>query len=102
MISMSEWKFILGYLVFLTYMIAIVSLGGPQLVSWENPSVTPPICDIGGWDAVIDVIKCTWTNLRFFFSMITASPTVRITSAILGILTGTMLYIILRMLRGGG
>jgi len=99
---MSEVKYLLAYLTLLVYFITIGLLGGPYLVYSELGSISPPTCDIGGWDALVDVATCIWDNLNFFFGLISVSTTLQIFTLVILVLSAVTLYVVLRLIRGGG
>jgi hypothetical protein len=103
---MGEWKFILTYTMFI-FLIAQLSplmiIGGEGITTPSGEDIVVPTCDIEGWDAIIDAIVCVFGNLAFFFSLATVSSEFAFfQTIILAPMIVTLIWIILKMIRGVG
>ena len=99
---MGEWKFILVYTMFIFLMAQLSPLmviGGIDTPSGDE--IVVPSCEIEGWDAIIDAVVCVFTNLAFFFSLATVSSEFAFfQTLIIAPFVVTLIYIILKMIRG--
>lgn len=100
---MSE-NFILHYAIFVFFVITVGSLAGRTIVTMEEMGkVTPPVCEIAGWDALIDAVMCAVNGVTFFFTLMTISTEyVYLGAIIFTPLLLTLLWSILKLIRGGG
>ena len=94
-----DWQFLLGY----TMLIFIITQISPSvfLSTAFGSEIVPPVCEIGGWDAVIDAIVCGLGNIGFFFSLASISTEFALIETILITpLIVTLVWIIIKMIRG--
>jgi len=91
-------------MVFVMVLVFLISLGAPDIVSEEfADEVKPPQCDIGGVDALIDVVVCVAKNLGIFFKLMSISTTIRVVGMVLFTpFLIALAYIIISLIRGGG
>ena len=100
---MTKVKFLVSYLVFLTFTMLIFSYMGVSFYSGSIGSIEPPSCDIGGLDFMLDIVKCVWDYLSIFISIMKISPTIKVISFVLFTpLIAVLGYIIISLIRGGG
>jgi len=126
---MSEVKILFSYLVFLGFVMQLISMGAPNFISGDTPYVPePPTCEIGvpedvepsnWWDRIvrgafnvpvisqamilIQLLTCAWNNVTFFFTLMKYSSSIRLISVVLFVPFGIIvLWLIIKLLRGGG
>lgn len=60
--------------MFFLFMTQMIAWGSPTFISEEfEESITLPECTIDGWDAVLDMLGCFFSNLYFFFQLMTVN-----------------------------
>lgn len=97
----SHLKFLVAYMVFFLFISQMVVWGATDIFTQEFVEITPPSCEIDGWDAVVDAVGCVFDNMGIFFSLMTISSeytllgTLLLTPLILG-----LVFVILSLIRG--
>jgi hypothetical protein len=101
-------QFIMGYSLFLFFLMQISAMAGESIVSGiEAPSVptSPTTPTQGGfwgfWDGLVNIIGYIFSNIGYFFKLMGASTTFGIFGAV--VLTPfviTLVWIILELIRG--
>ncbi|MHA1580973.1 MAG: hypothetical protein ACTSYM_00480 [Candidatus Baldrarchaeia archaeon] len=100
---MTPIKFLVSYLIFLTFTMFLFSYMGVSFYSGSIGEVSPPSCDIGGIDFLFDAIKCAWDYMSVFISIMKISVTIKVISFLLFIpLIIVLGYIIISLIRGVG
>lgn len=93
---------------FFLFFFAISQMGGPSIVGEVPQEVQEPpfdsgACDIGGFDALVDIAVCAVDIGQFFFNLIiTDTPFFLLKYGFLIPLGITILFIIAVVIRGGG
>jgi hypothetical protein len=65
-----------GYIVFFTFIVTLLGIFGTTGVATAfGDSVSTPACEVGGWDALVDIAVCAYNYFTFFFSLMSVSST---------------------------
>lgn len=66
---------IISYTSFLFFLIAVLPLTPfPDAIAFAGGTdISPPICEIGGWTAILDAILCGFGYIGFFVSLMLVS-----------------------------
>jgi len=97
-----DTKFIFMYACFVFMLVYLVNQSAVSgIMIGINQTVTPPTCDVSGWDALVDAVICVFNNLSFFFSLMSISTSYAILGTLIFTpLLITLVWVILKMIRG--
>lgn len=88
--------------MFMVFVVYFSNQAQISVLSGEFDIAERPVCDIGGWNAVVDVIVCIYDQLAYFWNMMTVSSTYAIITTLLLIpLVAGLFWVILSLIRGG-
>ena len=90
----SDWRFLLGYLFFTSFLMAIFLLGGPQLISGSTNKPVPTCHP----NSVGSSIVCLWTYTKYIFSLSSVNGTAMFVSVIISILSIVFMFILIKLL----
>ena len=99
---MGSTGFIIAYVSFLLTIITLASYMGTSILSTQFPNIQPITCDIGGVDALVDILICFGKIIVNFFKLMSVSSGFLMLGIILTILSIAFAWALARLLRGGG
>lgn len=102
---------VIFYSIFILFIVFLGSMGFNQVVFGGDSGATelkdPPefgegTCEISGWDAVVDAVKCAVDNASYYFSIVTTGSNYKWLNYIIliPISIGLVYVIIKELIRG--